>query len=115
MRSPDGLATWTVITASAPRDIEAGVNRLVEPAIWRDLDGGTATIETASLSLVSLPAAERYIADLQDRSPGNLRRVAAAWFSDNFQIYVLLVLACLGIFAVWLGITVPRKGVRSDR
>ncbi|HEV7245956.1 MAG TPA: cellulose biosynthesis cyclic di-GMP-binding regulatory protein BcsB [Shinella sp.] len=115
MRAPDGLATWTVIKASAPRDIEAGVNRLVEPAIWRDLDGGTAVIETASLSLVSLPAADRYIADLQDRSPGNLRRVAAAWFSDNFQIYVLLVLACLGIFAVWLGITVPRKGVRSDR
>ncbi len=115
MRSPDGLATWTVIKADAPRDVEAGVNRLVEPAVWRDLQGGTAAIETASLSLVSLPAADRYIADLSDRSPGNLRRVAAAWFSDNFQIYVLLVLACLGAFAAWLGLTVPKKGVRSDR
>lgn len=115
MRSPDGLATWTVIQANSPRDVDAGVQRLVEPAVWRDLQGGTATIETASLSLVSLPAADRYVADLADRSPGNLRRVAAAWFSDNFQIYVVLVLACLGLFAVWLGLTVPRKGVRSDR
>ncbi|MCR6501107.1 cellulose biosynthesis cyclic di-GMP-binding regulatory protein BcsB [Shinella sp. CPCC 101442] len=115
MRSPDGLATWTVLQANSPRDIDAGVQRLVEPAVWRDLQGGTATIETASLSLVSLPAADRYVADLADRSPGNLRRVAAAWFSDNFQIYVVLVLACLGLFAVWLGLTVPRKGVRSDR
>ena len=115
MRSPDGQATWTVIKADAPRDVEAGVNRLVEPAVWHDLQGGTAAIETASLSLVSLPAADRYIADLSDRSPGNLRRVAAAWFSDNFHIYVLLVLACLGAFAVWLGLTVPKKGVRSDR
>lgn len=115
MRSPDGLATWTVIKADAPRDVEAGVNRLVEPAVWRDLQGGAAAIETADLALVSLPAADRYIADLSDRSPGNLRRVAAAWFSDNFQIYVLLVLACLGAFAVWLGLTVPKKGVRSDR
>ena len=114
-RSPDGLATWTVIKANSPRDVDAGVQRLVEPAIWRGLQGGTASIETASLSLVSLPAADRYIADLQDRSPGNLRRVAAAWFSDNFQIYVLLVLASLGIFAAWLGLTVPRKGVRSDQ
>lgn len=115
MRSPDGRATWTVVRANSPRDVDAGVQRLVEPAVWRDLQGGTATIETASLSLVSLPAADRYVADLADRSPGNLRRVAAAWFSDNFQIYVMLVLACLGVFAVWLGLTVPRKGVRSDR
>lgn len=115
MRSPDGLATWTLVQAKSPRDIDAGVQRLVEPAVWRDLQGGAATIETASLALVSLPAAERYVADLSDTSPGNLRRVAAAWFSDNFQIYVLLVLACLGVFAVWLGMTAPRKGVRSDR
>ncbi|WP_411037027.1 cellulose biosynthesis cyclic di-GMP-binding regulatory protein BcsB [Shinella sp. BYT-45] len=115
MRAPDGLATWTVIKANSPRDVDAGVQRLVEPAVWRGLQGGTASIETAGLSLVSLPAAERYVADLSDRSPGNLRRVAAAWFSDNFQIYVLLVLACLGVFAAWLGLTVPRKGVRSDR
>ncbi|UDF30771.1 UNVERIFIED_ORG: cellulose biosynthesis cyclic di-GMP-binding regulatory protein BcsB [Roseateles sp. XES5] len=114
MQSPDGLATWTVIKANSPRDVDAGVQRLVEPAVWRGLQGGTASIETASLSLVSLPAADRYIADLADRSPGNLRRVAAAWFSDNFQIYVLLVLASLGLFAAWLGLTVPRKGVRSD-
>lgn len=115
MRSPDGLSTWTIVKAGSPRDVDAGVQRLVAPAVWRDLQGGTATIETASLALSSLPAAERYIADFADRSPGNLRRVAAAWFSDNFQIYVLLVLACLGAFAVWLGVTVPKRGVRSDR
>lgn len=115
MRSPDGRATWTVLKANSPRDVDAGVQRLVEPGVWRDLQGGTASIETASLALVNLPATERYVADLSDRSPGNLRRVAAAWFSDNFQIYVLLVLASLGAFAAWMGLVVPRKGVRSDR
>ena len=31
-------------------------------------------------------------------------------------VYVLgrLVLASLGVFAAWLGLIVPRKGVRSD-
>ncbi|AOF89810.1 cellulose biosynthesis cyclic di-GMP-binding regulatory protein BcsB [Sinorhizobium sp. RAC02] len=115
MHAPGGNATWTVIKANSPRDLDAGVQRLVDPTVWRDLEGGTATIETAGLSLVSLPAAERYVAGLTDRSPGNLRRIAAAWFSDNFQIYVLLVLASLGAFAVWLGLVVPRKGVRSDK
>jgi hypothetical protein len=114
-RSPDGRATWTTVRAHAPRDVEAGVRRLVDPAIWRDLEGGTATIEAASLSMISTPATERYVEGLNDRSPGNLRRLAAAWFSDNFQVYVLLVLACLGFFAVWLGLIVPSKGVRTDR
>ncbi|MFC3072437.1 cellulose biosynthesis cyclic di-GMP-binding regulatory protein BcsB [Shinella pollutisoli] len=115
MRSPDGLATWTTLSAAAPDEAEAGARRLVEPAVWRNLEGGTAIVEKAGLSVVSMPAAERYVAGLADRSPGNLRRVAAAWFSDNFEIYVLLVLGSLGLFAAWLGLTVPRKGVRSDR
>lgn len=115
MRSPDGLATWTVVRGDAPRDVEAGVRRLVEPTVWQDLQGGAAAIETAGLSLVNLPAAERYVAGITDRSPGNLRRLAAAWLSDNFQVYVLLVLVLMGGFAAWLGLVVPKKGVRSDR
>lgn len=114
-RSPDGSATWTVVSAGSPRDLEAGARRLIEPGIWSGLQGGAATIETASLVLVNEPAASRYVAAVTDRSPGNLRRLAAAWFSDNFQVYVVAILALLGFFAVWLGRTVRRKGVRSDR
>ena len=43
-----------------------------------------------------------------------LRRVAAAWFSDNFQFYVLLIVAAMGVFALWLGWIIPRKGAQSD-
>jgi len=113
--SPEGSATWTVLHARSPRDIALGVRRLVEPAVWDRLDGGSAEIETASLAVNTLPAGTHFISGMTDQSPANIRRLAAAWFSDNFQFYVLLIVASMGIFGVWLGRTVPRKGVRSDQ
>ncbi len=113
--SPEGSATWTVLHARSPSDVAAGVKRLVDPAVWSRLDGGSAEIETASLSVNTMPAATHFIGGMTDQSPANLRRLAAAWFSDNFQFYVLLIVASMGIFGVWLGRAVPRKGVRSDQ
>lgn len=113
--SPEGSATWTVLHARSPRDVALGVRRLVEPAVWSRLDGGSAEIETASLSVNTMPAGTHFIAGMTDKSPANIRRLAAAWFSDNFQFYVLLIVASMGIFGVWLGRAVPRKGVRSDQ
>ncbi|MCF3642953.1 cellulose biosynthesis cyclic di-GMP-binding regulatory protein BcsB [Rhizobium sp. TRM95111] len=113
--SPDGATTWTVLSAESPADLQRAVGKLTEPGVWRGLHGGTATVETASLAVGYEAAARHTIAAVTDRSPGNLRRLAAAWLSDNFQIYVLLVLGLLGGFAVWLGRVVPRSGVRTDR
>ncbi|OBZ92726.1 hypothetical protein ADU59_25460 [Pararhizobium polonicum] len=113
--SPSGNAVWTVVHAGSPGDIALGVRRLVEPAVWTGLNGGSAEIETASLTVNSVPAGSRFVAGMTDQSPGNIRRLAAAWFSDNFQFYVLLIVASMGVFAVWLGLAIPRKGVRSDQ
>ncbi len=113
--SPSGNAVWTVVHAGSPNDIAAGVRRLVEPAVWSGLNGGSAEIETASLTVNTMPPATHFIAGLTDQSPGNVRRLAAAWFSDNFQFYVLLIVVSMGVFAAWLGFAIPRKGVRSDQ
>ncbi|WP_426237190.1 cellulose biosynthesis cyclic di-GMP-binding regulatory protein BcsB [Pararhizobium sp. DWP1-1-3] len=113
--SPSGEAVWTVVHAGSPADIALGVRRLVEPAVWQGLSGGSAEIETASLAVNTVPAGSHFIAGMTDQSPSNIRRLAAAWFSDNFQFYVLLIVGLMGIFAVWLGLAIPRKGVRSDQ
>ncbi|WP_075292547.1 cellulose biosynthesis cyclic di-GMP-binding regulatory protein BcsB [Pararhizobium arenae] len=112
--STTGEATWTVLRAPSPSDLAAGVQRLVDPSVWNGLDGGSVAVETASLDVRALPAATRFITGVDDRSPGNLRRLAAAWFSDNFQFYVLLIVAAMGLFALWLGWLIPRKGAQSD-
>lgn len=113
--SPSGDAVWTVVHAGSPADIALGVRRLVEPAVWQGLNGGSAEIETASLAVNTVPAGSHFIAGMTDQSPSNMRRLAAAWFSDNFQFYVLLIVGLMGVFAVWLGLAIPRKGVRSDQ
>jgi hypothetical protein len=113
--SPSGDAVWTVVHAASPADIALGVRRLVEPAVWAGLNGGSAEIEIASLAVNTLPASSHFIAGMTDQSPSNIRRLAAAWFSDNFQFYVLLIVGFMGVFAVWLGLAIPRKGVRSDQ
>lgn len=113
--SPSGDAVWTVVHAASPADIALGVRRLVEPAVWQGLNGGSAEIETASLAVNTVPAGAHFIAGMTDQSPSNLRRLAAAWFSDNFQFYVVLIVGLMGVFAVWLGFAIPRKGVRSDQ
>ncbi|MBP1861933.1 cellulose biosynthesis cyclic di-GMP-binding regulatory protein BcsB [Rhizobium herbae] len=113
--SPSGDAVWTVVHAGSPADIALGVRRLAEPAVWAGLNGGSAEIETASLAVNTMPSGPRFVAGMTDQSVGNIRRLAAAWFSDNFQFYVLLIVASMGVFAVWLGFAIPRKGVRSDQ
>lgn len=113
--SPDGKSTWTVIQANSTRDLAVGTSRLIDAPLWNALTGGSAGIGADGVSLTSEPARSQYIAGLPDRSIGNIRRVAAAWLSENFQFYVLAILVLMGGFALWLGRVVPRKGVRTDR
>lgn len=115
MKSPSGLGTWTIVNASSSEDLAAGTKRLTEGPVWSALKGGSATIRVDDNALETTVAGNRYVAELTDTSIGNGRRLAAAWFSDNFQIYVLLVLGLMGVFAIWLGRYVPSKGVRTDQ
>lgn len=114
-RAPLGSATWTVIKASNPDDLEKGVARLTEASTWAALDGGIASIGAARLNLVTEAPADRYVNELPDTGLFNLRRIAAAWFSDNFQFYIVSVIAMMAAFALWLGRIVPRSGVRTDQ
>ncbi len=86
-----------------------------KPGVWPRLEGGRAVIQSGDGVLVSRAAVDRVITAFPDSSFGNLRRLAAAWFSDNFQIYVVLVLVLMGGFGAWLGLAVPKKGVRTDQ
>lgn len=114
-RSPLGLATWTVVKAANPADLEMGVARLTAPAAWKMLEGGVATIGAEDLELVTHAAGERYVYDLSDMGFLNLRRIVAAWFSDNFQFYIVLLIGLMTGLALWLGRIVPQMGVRTEK
>lgn len=113
--APSGKGVWTTIRAADDARLERGFQKLADPGTWERLDGGTAIIRADTLDLVTHQAEHRFVNEITDESFGNFRRLAAAWFSDNFQIYVALVIALLGAFGLWLGVIVPKKGVRTDQ
>jgi hypothetical protein len=109
-----GDGATTEIRATTPEDLALGVQRLTNSDIWPQLSGGAAAISSDAGTLAALDGPAPRFSDVTEQSVGNYRRIAAAWLSDNFKIYVGLVIALIGVFAAWLGFVVQRKGTRSD-
>lgn len=111
--SSESSAVWTYVSAADESMLQQGVATLTKPATWTALEGGEAVIRRSDLELVNQYPETYSFFPITDTSPANLRRLAAAWLSDNFIIYVGLVLALMGGFGWWVGYVVPRKGVRT--
>lgn len=108
-----GVVTW--LTTDSPLDMIAASDMLADPAVWNNLEGENVVLDLDAHSITTTRSQTYFTHDVKDFGPGNLRRIAAAWFSDHFRIYVALVLALMGVFAVWVGRAVPRAGVRTDQ
>ncbi|RKE79357.1 cellulose biosynthesis cyclic di-GMP-binding regulatory protein BcsB [Rhizobium sp. AG855] len=111
--SAESPAVWTLVNAADETMLQQGVAALTKPVIWTAIEGGEAVIRRSDLELVNRYPESYSFFPITDTSPANLRRLAAAWLSDNFIIYVGLVLALMGGFGWWVGYAVPRKGVRT--
>lgn len=109
-----GEGVLTAIRARTPADLDKGFRALSEPDAWERLEGARASIRSGDLELLTEQADNRFIREITDESFGNFRRLAASWFSDNFQVYIGLVIALFVGFGLWLGFIVPKKGVRSQ-
>lgn len=109
----EGVVTW--LTAETSLDMLDASAMLADPAVWNRLEGETVVFDLDAQSIRSTRPQAYFAHDIKDYGPGNLRRIAAAWFSDHFRIYVALVLGLVAVFAIWLGRAVPGAGVRTDR
>ncbi|CAN7218531.1 cellulose biosynthesis cyclic di-GMP-binding regulatory protein BcsB [Rhizobium sp. LjRoot30] len=113
--SPSGLGNWTVIRSDSLDHLALGMQTLAATSAWQRLEGGSAWVRGEDGVLVSRAATTRIITEITDLSFGNFRRLAASWFSDNFQIYIALVIVLMSGFGAWLGFAVSKKGVRTDQ
>ena len=107
------MVTW--LTADTSLDMRDASELLSEPAVWNRMEGESVVFDLDAGSIRSVKPQSYFAHELSDYGPGNLRRIAAAWFSDHFRIYVVLVIALMAVFAIWLGRMVPGAGVRTDR
>jgi hypothetical protein len=113
LRAPESKAVWTVVSAADEAALLQGVSTLTRPEKWTELQGGEALVRRSDLALVTRQPEAYGFFPITDTSFANLRRLAAAWLSDNFLVYVGVVLILMGGFGWWLGYVVPRKGVRT--
>ena len=112
-RMPDSDAVWTVVSAPDEVSLSLGVAALTRAGTWTTLEGEESVIRRSDLELVNRKPQAYSFLPITDTSPANLRRLAAAWLSDNFLIYVALIVLLMGGFGWWIGYMVPRKGVRT--
>lgn len=111
--SGDGTVTW--LTAESTLDMRDASAMLADPMVWNRLEGESVVFDLDAGSIRTTRPQSYFVHDIKDYGPGNLRRIAAAWFSDHFRIYVALVIGLMAIFAIWLGRAVPGAGVRTDQ
>ncbi|MCY0150003.1 hypothetical protein OEG84_20440 [Hoeflea sp. G2-23] len=111
--SGKGVVTW--LTADSPLDLMDASYMLADPQIWNRLEGEDVVFDLDEHSLRTVRPDSYFALNVTDYGPGNLRRLAAAWFSDHFRIYVALVIGLMAVFAIWIGRAVPKTGVRTDQ
>jgi hypothetical protein len=111
--SGEGVVTW--LTAETSLDMLDVSTMLADPAIWNRIEGENVVFDLDQRTIRSVRPESYFTHEVTDYGPANLRRVAAAWFSDHFRVYVALVLGLMAVFGIWLGRAVPRAGVRTDR
>lgn len=94
--SPSGNATWTVVAAPSRKQLDDGVDALVSPANWYQVDGRLTTWSAATDKISSQPVNVFSFVPTQPPSFSNYRLIAANWLSTNILSYsIVLVVLCI--------------------
>ena len=105
---------WTVVTAADSATLQAGVQCLVNPAIWGGLNGRITALESDE-TLRFVPAGERQrLVQTQAFDLPNARLVAAGWLSLNPLAYVGIALAIVLFLAGSTLLLVLNTGRRQE-
>lgn len=109
-RREDGV--WTLVTAPNSTALNEAMACAVDPRVWAQLSGRVATLDPSEAQVSSLASRNLDFVTTQPMSIGNMRLVAAGWFSSNRWTYVGLVLTfafLLGTATFWLVRNLGRK------
>jgi hypothetical protein len=79
--SGTGVVTW--LTADTASDVAAASHLLADPAVWNRMEGEKAILDLDAGSIRTIRPQSHFAHDISDYGPGNLRRIAAAWFQTT--------------------------------
>jgi hypothetical protein len=98
---------WTLVTAPTPALLSTSLAALSSPEVWTRLGGRLSAYDIESNTVQVIPAEDVDYVQTVPLTFGNLRLIAANWFSINNGVYAIalvLVAAMLGL-VTWLLVT----------
>lgn len=107
------VETWLI--AANPIDAMDAADLLANPTIWDQVHGADIAlhIDQNSILVSTEPVAQNF--QFTNTRPGNLRRVLAAWLSDHFLTYVIMVITMIGLFGFCVARIIPHMGVKNEQ
>lgn len=109
--APDGLHSWTVVTAPDGEALAAGAARMTREESWSEMAGRLTAYDAQQALNISLPANDALLVPTVPFSLANMRLVAANWLSAHALAYALV----LAIASIVLGVASGAMAGRSGR
>ena len=100
LRGSSGDGVRTLVVAPNAEALARGVDCLVDPRVWRQIDGQAAVLNAADGEIADVPSENPRLIPTQALSIENARLIVAGWFSLNSKMYVELAL-CLALLLAW--------------
>ncbi len=88
-----GLGIWTLVTARDAISLRRDAACLADPRVWNQLRGAVSALNLSEARIDANDSSRLRFIQTQQFSIGNVRLIAAGWFSHNIWAYIGLVLA----------------------
>ncbi len=110
-QSEGGL--WTILTANDTRALRSGTEQLIVTDRWRQVGGRISTIATGDASVTVIPASQTSLVQTQPFSLGNIRLIAANWFSGNILYFAAMIILAAALLTVASSLVLAQLGRRQ--
>ena len=108
-----GAGVWTLVTAPTPAQLAENVACLVDPRVWNQVQGQTASLDPNDAAIHAVSTNEPRFVTTQPLSFQNTRLIAAGWFSINRWFYVGLLLGIAALLGTATYLFVAAVGRRQ--
>ena len=103
---------WTLVTAPNSTVLSESVACLVDPRVWRQVEGKQSVLEPSEGVMRSTLADNPHFIETQPLSIANMRLIAASWLSTNRYFYLgfsAFIALFLGAATTWFVRNVGRR------
>lgn len=111
--SPDGKATWTVLTAPTPEELRQGVEAITAQEKWQTIAGRLEAYAGKTGELTTVPASRFNFLPTSTPSLNNYRLIIANWLSTNILSYAVLLVVLSTLLGIATAAMLSNLGRRK--